>query len=120
MSGHSTVSGGSARILELFTGSDYLGLTVDWQAGSLTEEGFPCYTSQQVEGQPLPAANLECRVLLRLPTLTSVSEMAGISRIYGGFHIQADNVAGLVMGRKIAQHHWPIIQSYFAGTVGTK
>lgn len=116
VSGHSTVSGGSARILELFTGSDEFGITVEWQAGSLTEEGFPCYSIQQVEGQPLPPTDLECRVALRLPTFSAVAEMAGISRIYGGFHIQADNIAGLVLGRRIAVHHWPILQAYFNGT----
>jgi len=116
VSGHSTVSGGSARMLELFTGSDDLGFSIEWQAGSLTEEGFPCYAIQQVDGQPLPPVDLDCSVTLRLQTLTSVAEMAGISRIYGGFHIQTDNIAGLVMGRKIANHHWPIIQSYYNGT----
>lgn len=103
-------------MLELFTGSDDLGFSIEWQAGSLTEEGFPCYAIQQVDGQPLPPVDLDCSVTLRLQTLTSVAEMAGISRIYGGFHIQTDNIAGLVMGRKIANHHWPIIQSYYNGT----
>ena len=42
--------------------------------------------------------------------------MAGISRVMGGYHIQADNVAGLKLGRDVAQYIWPEIQKYFDGT----
>jgi len=42
--------------------------------------------------------------------------MAGISRVMGGYHIQADNVAGLELGRKIAHYSWPKYQAYFSGT----
>ncbi len=42
--------------------------------------------------------------------------MAGISRVMGGYHIQADNVAGLELGRRIAQYSWPKYQAYFNGT----
>jgi len=42
-------------------------------------------------------------VTLWLPTITGAAEMAGISRIMGGYHIQADNVEGLAMGRSVGQ-----------------
>jgi hypothetical protein len=87
----------------------------DWIVDSLTEPGYPCNAIQQVEGALLPPTSLECPVTLTLPTFTATAELAGISRIYGGFHIQADNVEGLVLGWKIAQYNWPIIQSYFDG-----
>jgi hypothetical protein len=29
--------------------------------------------------------------------------MAGISRVLGGYHIQADNVEGLALGRRVAE-----------------
>jgi hypothetical protein len=32
--------------------------------------------------------------------------MAGISRVMGGYHIQADNVAGLKLGRDVAGETW--------------
>jgi hypothetical protein len=32
--------------------------------------------------------------------------MAGMSRVLGGYHIQADNVAGLSLGRKVAGVVW--------------
>jgi hypothetical protein len=115
VSGHSTVSGASARILELFTGSDYFGLEQPWVVGSLTEPGFPCNVIQRVEGMPLPPDDLSCETTIYLPTFTFTAEAAGYSRILGGFHIQADNVAGLVMGQQIAQHDWDVIRSYFRG-----
>lgn len=103
VSGHSTVSAASARTLELFTGADHFGTEDVWRVGSLTEPGQACQGA-------------DCTVLIRLPTFTATAELAGISRVYGGFHIQSDNVNGLVMGRQIAMHHWPIVQSYFNGT----
>ena len=42
--------------------------------------------------------------------------MAGISRVLGGYHIQADNVAGLDLGRKVAMYVFPKTKAYFDGT----
>ena len=47
---------------------------------------------------------------------TKTAELAGISRVMGGYHIQADNIEGLALGRKVAQFEWPRIQAYFDGT----
>ena len=38
--------------------------------------------------------------------------MAGISRVLGGYHIQADNVEGLELGRKVAQNAWSFYQDH--------
>jgi hypothetical protein len=121
VSGHSTVSGGSARILELITGSDHYGFSTVWEVGSLTEPGLPAHPSyaaylmQQVEGQPLPDIHMSKYVPLSFPTFTSVAETAGISRVYGGFHIQADNIDGLVLGRKVAAKVWAKVDNLFNG-----
>jgi len=58
--------------------------------------------------------------VLDLPTFTATAEMAGISRVMGGYHIQADNVAGLELGRKVAMYVWPETQAYFNGTAGKR
>ena len=85
-------------MLELFTGSDKFGETEIRRPGIITE----------TPGDP---------VSLPLPTFTATADMAGISRVLGGYHIQADNVAGLKMGREIAQYLWKdVIQKYFDGT----
>jgi hypothetical protein len=45
-------------------------------------------------------------VILEFPTFTEAADMAGISRVLGGYHIQADNVAGLELGRDVAREVW--------------
>ena len=42
------------------------------------------------------------------------------SRVMGGYHIQADNVAGLDLGSKVARQNWGVIRTYFDGTFGKK
>jgi hypothetical protein len=45
--------------------------------------------------------------------------MAGISRVMGGYHIQADNVEGLKLGRAVAEFSWPKYRAYFDGSAKT-
>lgn len=101
VSGHSTVSAACAKMLELFTGSDRFGFIERRRAGALTEPDADCPN---------------CEVELPLPTFTATAEMAGISRIMGGYHIQADNIEGLNLGRKVAEFEWPKFKAYFEGT----
>jgi hypothetical protein len=77
-SGHSTFSGSSAKILELFFGTDQI-------AFSTTSDGLPGVTRS-------------------FSTLSQAAEEAGQSRIYGGIHWQYDNQSGLTSGRALAQH----------------
>jgi uncharacterized protein DUF6851/vanadium-dependent haloperoxidase-like protein len=116
VSGHSTASGAGAKILELFTGSDRFNDTENRVAGILTEPGFPCHIMQMVNGKVVVDKKLSCDVALQLPTFTATAEMAGISRIMGGYHIQADNIEGLRLGRRVATFSWPRYQAYFNGT----
>lgn len=88
-SGHSTISGACAEALKLYTGSDEFGETVDLVPGALTEPN-----------------NLGDTVTIAFPTFTETAEMAGISRVLGGYHIQADNIAGLELGRDVAREVW--------------
>jgi hypothetical protein len=116
VSGHSTASGAGGKILELLTGSDRFGDVEKRKAGALTEPGFACEIMQMRDGKLPTGAHLSCDVALRLPTFTAAADMAGISRVMGGYHIQADNVAGLKLGRHIARYTWPRMQAYFEGT----
>lgn len=97
-SGHSTVSAASADTLARFTGSDAFGYDVQVMAGSMTEPG------------------VEVPVTLSFPTFSGTADAAGISRLYGGYHIAADNVEGLAMGRRVSEYIWPQITAYFDGT----
>jgi len=90
-SGHSTISGGCAEALRLFTGDEYFGETIELIPGSLTEVDSVYY------GKP---------VTINFPTFTETANMAGMSRVMGGYHIQADNIAGLQLGRDVAKQAW--------------
>jgi hypothetical protein len=116
VSGHSTVSGAGSRMLELFTGSDRYEAVERRSAGAMTEPGFTPAQMQARNGVPTKDAPPTTLIELKLPTFTAVAEMAGISRVLGGYHIQADNQAGLALGRQVAAHSWPRYQAYFNGT----
>jgi hypothetical protein len=96
VSGHSCVSGASAEMLRLFTGSDVFGVVEHRRCGELTGEAE--------HGED---------ITLKLPTFTATAEMAGISRVLGGYHIPTDNVEGLRLGRRVASAVWPKLRGYF-------
>ncbi len=85
-SGHSTVSGACAEALKRFKGNDRFDYEVTLMPGALTE---PDATGDEVT--------------LRFETLSETAERAGRSRVLGGYHIEADNQAGLKLGREVAQ-----------------
>ena len=88
-SGHSTISGGCGEVLRLFKGNDEFGASVRLVPGIMTEPD-----------------KLGDTVTINFPTFTEAAEMAGMSRVLGGYHIQADNIAGLELGRAIARHNF--------------
>jgi hypothetical protein len=120
VSGHSTVSAACAKMLELFTGSDHFGELELRKAGSLTEPDFACEIMQAVNGKIHTDGKMTCDVSLKLPTFSATAEMAGISRVMGGYHVQVDNVEGLKLGRRIANYVWPKTRAYFDGTAAPR
>lgn len=100
-SGHSTVSGGCSKALELFTGSDAYGAEVRLLPGWLTEPGIT-----------------QDSVTLRFPTFSSTAEQAGWSRVLGGYHIRTDNLVGLELGRKVAAVTHARCMAHIRGTAG--
>ncbi|MFD1553913.1 haloperoxidase [Putridiphycobacter roseus] len=97
VSGHSTISGGCAEALLLFTGNEYFGDSATLVAGALTESNV---------------ADHGDTITLKFPTFTEASEMAGQSRVMGGYHIQSDNIAGLKLGRDVAHQVWEFYQAH--------
>lgn len=89
VSGHSCVSAACSEALRLFTGSDVFGEEVKLVPGLLTEP-----------------ENIGDTVVLKFPTFTETANMAGLSRVLGGYHIQADNLEGLKLGRSVAGVVW--------------
>ncbi len=97
-SGHATVSGACAKMLELFTGSDKFGFVAHRNCCELTEK----------DAGP--------KLVLELPTFNGTADMAALSRALGGYHIPTDNNVGLKVGRELATWSWPKYQAYFNGT----
>jgi hypothetical protein len=115
-SGHATVSGASAKVLELLTGSDRFECIERRTPGSLTEGVCDLREMQAVDGKPnlgLPQTLIQ---ELALPTFSATADMAALSRALGGYHIMTDNTVGLDCGRKLAVHCLAKYQSYFDGT----
>ena len=116
VSGHSTVSAACAKTLELFTGNDRFGAYHRHIAGMATEPDASVAQMQAVNGKVPPELGEDKAVVLTMPTFSGTAEMAGLSRVMGGYHIPSDNVSGLELGRRVAQYSWPKYQAYFDGT----
>jgi hypothetical protein len=115
-SGHATASGAGSRMLELFTGSDRYGTVAIQEAGAMTEPDATAAQMQARGGVPARDVPASKEVRLFLPSFTATAEMAAVSRLWGGYHIRADNEQGLILGRQIAMHSWPRYRAYFDGS----
>jgi hypothetical protein len=104
-SGHSTFSRAAAEVLASFTGSEYFpnGLG-QWTvpAGSLKFEAGP---SQDVD--------------LQWATYFDAADQAGLSRLYGGIHIAADDFTGRRVGAQCGLEAWALARQYFLGQRGS-
>ena len=104
-SGHSTFSRAAAEVMTAFTGSEYfpggLGTWTKAQGDLTVEEG--------------PSAD----VTLQAATYYDAADQAGISRLFGGIHIPADDFNGRIIGSECGKDAWALAQQYFAGTAGS-
>jgi hypothetical protein len=105
VSGHSTFSRAAAEVLAGFTGSEYFpggmsGYTI--KAGSLKFERGPTTDIQ-----------------LEWATYFDASDQAGQSRLWGGIHVQADDLTGRVIGAQCGRAAWALAQRYYAGPAGS-
>jgi hypothetical protein len=104
VSGHSTFSRAAAELLTTFTGSEYFpgGIHVSiLPAGELIHE----------EGPDEP-------ITLQWATYRDAADQAGISRLFMGIHITADDVEGRKIGAICGRQAWTRALSHFAGTAG--
>jgi hypothetical protein len=102
-SGHSTFSRAAAEVLTGFTGSEYFpGGLDEWttKAGSLKVETGPTKD-----------------VTLQWATYYDAADLAGLSRLYGGIHIPADDFTGRKVGSACGIAAWARAQQYFSGQV---
>ena len=106
-SGHSTFSAAAAEALRLFFGDDiYRGPSCDriLEGESLFEprsDAIPGVTNVPNRGPDTAGYVPAEDVVLCWETFSAASEQSGESRLYGGIHIKADDVAGQDLGRRI-------------------
>jgi len=102
VSGHSTFSRAAAEVLAAYTGSRFF-------PGGL-------FTARQVVGSLGTERGPSAPVTLQWATYYDAADQAGISRIYGGIHIVADDFAGRRIGSRVGEQAWALAKRYFAGT----
>jgi hypothetical protein len=102
VSGHSTFSRAAAEVLTRMTGSPYFpGGLGSWtvEAGALDFEAGP---TEDIE--------------LQWATYYDAADQAGISRLYGGIHVEADDLNGRRMGAQCGEDAWDLAQHYWDGS----
>ncbi|MBA3687937.1 MAG: vanadium-dependent haloperoxidase [Chloroflexi bacterium] len=101
-SGHSTFSRAAAEVLTGLTGSEYFpGGSSSWttSAGALKVEAGPTED-----------------VTLEWATYYDAADQAGISRLFGGIHIPADDFNGRVLGAQCGKEAWALAEKYYDGS----
>jgi len=102
VSGHSTFSRAAAELLTAFTGDPYFpGGIFEWNvpAGGLNIEAGPT--------RP---------VTLQWATYFDAADSAGISRLFMGIHIAADDLEGRKIGSVCGKEAWALALRYFEGS----
>ncbi len=54
-------------------------------------------------------------MVLQWATYFDAADQAGISRLYGGIHVRADDLAGRLMGSTCGRGAWELASRHFAG-----
>ncbi len=101
VSGHSTFSRAAAEVLALMTGSEFF-------PGGIGEATFDTDFLDFEIGPSAP-------VTLQWATFFDAADEAGISRLWGGIHVPADDFAGRIMGSAIGQDAYRYAITFFSG-----
>lgn len=102
VSGHSTFSRAAADVMTAFTGSEFF-------PGGLYEHRVAAGAFIHEEGPDDP-------VTLQWATYADAADQAGVSRLFMGIHISADDIAGRLVGAACGEEAWTLAQRHFAGT----
>ncbi|HUG48368.1 MAG TPA: vanadium-dependent haloperoxidase [Candidatus Limnocylindria bacterium] len=105
VSGHSTFSRAAAEVLTAFTGSEFF-------PGGVHEHHVGAGEFLHEEG---PTAD----ITLQWATYYDAADQAGVSRLYMGIHIPADDLEGRKIGADCGILAWELVQRYFDGTAGS-
>ncbi|MFP4283171.1 MAG: vanadium-dependent haloperoxidase, partial [Opitutales bacterium] len=105
-SGHSTFSRAAAEVLAAFTGSPFF-------PGGMSSFTAPAQDFLEFERGPTED------VTLTWATYFDAADEAGISRLYGGIHVRADDLQGRVMGAYIGRLAFAAVTRHFRGAGAT-
>ncbi len=106
ISGHSTFSRAAAEVLTAMTGSPFF-------PGGIGTYTAPSNTFLKFERGPSQT------VQMQWATYFDAADQAGLSRLYGGIHPSADDLAGRRAGAQCGKSAWALARQYFDGSVLT-
>ena len=101
ISGHSTFSRAAAEALTGFTGSK-------WYPNGLGTTTISHLVNEQGPTQP---------IVLQYASYYDAADQVGLSRIWGGIHPPADDIAGRRVGAEVGKTAWALARSFFDGSV---
>lgn len=103
VSGHSTFSRAAAEVLTMLTGSKFF-------PGGLREHAVAVGDLEFEAGPSEP-------VVLQWATYYDAADQAGLSRLYGGIHVPADDGPGRRIGAACGLGVWDLATRYFEGSI---
>lgn len=106
-SGHSTFSRSAAEVMTAITGDKYF------------PGGVSSFTAQAHEFLEFETGPEE-DITLTWATYYDAADEAGISRIYGGIHVWADDLRGRIMGSNIGKTAYAKAKTFFTGEASTE
>ena len=104
VSGHSTFSRSAAELMTAFTGSAFF-------PDGMATHNVPADTGLTVEKGP------STDVQLQWATYYDAADQAGLSRLWGGIHVPADDFVGRRVGAKCGITAWNLARKYFDGSI---
>jgi hypothetical protein len=103
-SGHSTFSRAAAEVLTSITGSP-------WFPGGLGT--FTAVSNTFLTFEQGPSQTIQ----LQWGTYYDAADQAGLSRLWGGIHVSADDLAGRLAGSQCGIGAWALASKYFDGSI---
>ncbi len=107
ISGHSTFSRAAAELLASFTASPFF-------PGGLGTFTGPSNTFLTFERGPSRSVELQWA------TYFDAADQAGLSRLWGGIHVEVDDLTGRRVGHQCGQAAWALANRYFDGSITNK
>jgi hypothetical protein len=107
VSGHSTFSRAAAEVMVRFTGSEYF-------PGGLST--FTASRNVFLKTDTGPSDD----IVLQWATYYDAADQAGLSRIYGGIHVPADDGPGRVIGSQCGILSWNLALKYYDGSIASE